>query len=178
MKRSPVATVVAVVVGSALFFVLGRFVRIPSPVLNIYISVQYGLLAFIAVLFGPVAGLLTGVAGHLLIDASQSSVHWSWIIASGVAGLIIGLSAKRIKISKDDFSVVKMGIFNLYQICAFVIACCIIAPVLDMIIYAEPAEKVFVQGVVAGLYDIVATTVVGTLLCLAYSKLKPSHKGK
>ena len=31
-KRSPVVTVVAIGIGAALFFVLGRFVAIPSPI--------------------------------------------------------------------------------------------------------------------------------------------------
>ena len=58
MKKSPVILVVAIGVGAALFFVLGRFVAIPSPVPNTNISTQYGLLAFMAALFGPVAGAL------------------------------------------------------------------------------------------------------------------------
>ena len=52
------------------FFVLGRFVAIPSPVPNTTISVQYGLLAFMAVVYGPVAGALIGLIGHALIDFS------------------------------------------------------------------------------------------------------------
>ena len=34
MKRTPVKTIVAISIGAALFFVLGRFVAIPSPVPN------------------------------------------------------------------------------------------------------------------------------------------------
>ena len=43
-KKSPVVTIVAIGIGAALFFVLGRFVAIPSPVPNTNISIQYGLL--------------------------------------------------------------------------------------------------------------------------------------
>ena len=57
MKKFSVRTIVAIGIGAALFFVLGRFVAIPSPVPNVNISVQYGLLAFLAAVFGPVAGL-------------------------------------------------------------------------------------------------------------------------
>ena len=39
--------------------------------------------------------------------------------------------------------------------------------------YAEPANKVFTQGVVAGIINIVTTAVVGTLLCAAYAAAKP-----
>ena len=61
MKNNSVRTIVAVGIGAALFFVLGRFVAIPSPVPNTNISTQYGLLAFMAALFGPVAGALIGL---------------------------------------------------------------------------------------------------------------------
>ena len=55
-KNFTVKTVVATGIGAALFFVLGRFVAIPSPVPNTTVSIQYGLLAFMAAAFGPVAG--------------------------------------------------------------------------------------------------------------------------
>ena len=39
--------------------------------------------------------------------------------------------------------------------------------------YAEPANKVFVQGLVGGLANIVTTAIIGTLLCVAYAATKP-----
>ena len=48
-----------------------------------------------------------------------------------------------------------------------------VAPVLDIVIYAEPAAKVFVQGLTAGLINIVTTAIVGTLLCAAYAAARP-----
>ena len=44
MKNSNSKTFVAVGIGAALFFVLGRFVAIPSPVPNTNISLQYAVL--------------------------------------------------------------------------------------------------------------------------------------
>ena len=67
MKKLSVKTIVATGIGAALFFVLGRFVAIPSGVPDTNISVQYGLLGFIATVFGPVAGLLAGLIGHFFI---------------------------------------------------------------------------------------------------------------
>lgn len=69
-KKSPITTIVAIGIGAALFFVLGRFVAIPSPVPNTNISTQYGLLAFMSVIFGPIAGALIAFVGHALIDMS------------------------------------------------------------------------------------------------------------
>lgn len=44
-NKNSVKTVVAVAIGAALFFVLGRFVAIPSGIPNTNISLQYAVLA-------------------------------------------------------------------------------------------------------------------------------------
>ena len=172
-KKSPVVTIVAIGIGAALFFVLGRFVAIPSPVPNTTISIQYGLLAFMAALFGPVAGILIAFIGHALIDFSYGwGIWWSWVIASGVAGLVMGLGAKKINVEKS-FGTKEIVTFNITQVLAHLIAWGIVAPVLDILIYSEPANKVFLQGLVGGLANIVTTAIVGTLLCVAYAAAKP-----
>ena len=69
MKKLSVRSVVAIGIGAALFFVLGK-VSIPTPVPNTYISLQYAIQAVFATLFGPIAGQLTmgrGGAGLLLL---------------------------------------------------------------------------------------------------------------
>ena len=173
MKKSSVITVVAVGIGAALFFVLGRFVAIPSPVPNTNISIQYGLLAFMAGIYGPVAGFLIAFIGHALIDASYGwGVWWSWVIASGFAGVITGLASKKLGLADGDFNGKKAIVFNVFQIVAHILAWGVVAPVLDIVIYAEPVEKLFAQGLVAGIGNIVTTAVVGTLLCFAYSKTR------
>ena len=172
-KKSPVVTIVAIGIWAALFFVLGRFVAIPSPVPNTTISIQYGLLAFMAALFGPVAGILIAFIGHALIDFSYGwGIWWSWVIASGVAGLVMGLGAKKINVEKS-FGTKEIVTFNITQVIAHLIAWGIVAPVLDILIYSEPANKVFLQGLVGGLANIVTTAIVGTLLCVAYAAAKP-----
>ena len=50
-NNNSIKTVVAVGIGAALFFVLGRFVAIPSPVPNTNISLQYAVLALLAVMY-------------------------------------------------------------------------------------------------------------------------------
>ena len=174
MKKSPVRTIVAIGIGAALFFVLGRFVAIPSPVPNTNISLQYGLLAFMAAIYGPIAGCLIGLIGHALIDFSYGwGIWWSWVIASACFGFLIGLVSKRISLSDGEFGKKDILRFNLFQLVSHVIAWGLIAPVLDIVIYAEPANKVFVQGLVGGISNIVTTAIVGTLLCVAYAAAKP-----
>ena len=75
MKKFSVKTIVAIGIGAALFFVLGRFVAIPSPVANTTVSVQYGLLAFLAMVYGPVAGALVGLSATLSLTSAQAGAY-------------------------------------------------------------------------------------------------------
>ena len=174
MKKFSVKTIVAIGIGAALFFVLGRFVAIPSGVPDTNISIQYGVLAFVSAVFGPIAGLLAGLIGHFFIDFSWGwGVWWSWVIASAFFGCVMGFVAKKLKIEDGIFEKKDILVFNIAQVIAHLLAWAVIAPVLDIVMYAEPANKVFLQGLVSAGINIVATAVVGTLLCLAYAKAKP-----
>lgn len=173
MKKFSVKTIVAIGIGAALFFVLGRFVAIPSPVPNTNISVQYGLLAFISIVYGPIAGALVGLIGHALIDFSFGwGIWWSWVIASAVFGLLVGIAAKVLKM--DEAEVGKRGLikFNLSQIISHVICWGAVAPVLDILMYNEPLDKLFAQGLTASIVNAVTTAIVGSLLCVAYAATK------
>lgn len=171
MKKNNVTTVVAIGIGAALFFVLGRFVAIPSGVPNTNISLQYAVLALLAVLYGPVAGGLIGFIGHTLIDLSWGgSPWWSWIIASAFVGVVIGLVAKKIKLSEGAFGKKEIITFVLANVAAHLIAWVVIAPVLDIVIYAEPVEKLFLQGSMAAAANILTSVIVGGLLAAAYAK--------
>ena len=64
MKNDSVQKVVATGIGAALFFVLARFVAIPSGIPNTNIAFQYAVQAVFAVLYGPVVGCLSGFIGH------------------------------------------------------------------------------------------------------------------
>ncbi len=173
MKKFSVKTIVAIGIGAALFFVLGRFVAIPSPVPNTNISTQYGLLAFISVVYGPIAGALVGLIGHTLIDFSYGwGIWWSWVIASGVFGLLMGFAAKVLKMNQADMG--KMGLikFNIAQIVCHAFSWIVVAAVLDILMYSEPVDKVFLQGLVGGAANAVTTVIIGSLLCIAYAATK------
>ncbi len=174
MKKFGVKHIVATGIGAALFFVLGRFVAIPSGIPNTNISLQYGILAFIAAVFGPIAGLLAGLIGHFFIDFSYGwGVWWSWVISSAIFGCIVGVFANKLKIEEGQFEKSDIIRFNIGQVVAHLLSWAVIAPVLDILIYGEPANKVFVQGLVSAGVNIVTTAVVGTLLCVAYSAAIP-----
>ena len=104
-NKNSVKTVVAVAIGAALFFVLGRFVAIPSGIPNTNISLQYAVLGLLAAMYGPVAGGLIGFIGHTLIDLSWGgSPWWSWVITSTFVGIVVGLFAKKLNVNEGEFS--------------------------------------------------------------------------
>lgn len=174
MKKISVKTIVATGIGAALFFVLGRFVSIPSGIPDTNISIQYGVLAFISAVFGPIAGILAGFIGHFFIDFSFGwGIWWSWVIASAIFGFAMGFVAKKMKIDEGEFGKKDIITFNIAQIICHLAAWVVVAPILDIVMYAEPANKVFVQGLVSAGINIVATGIVGTLLCVAYAAAIP-----
>lgn len=73
-------TLVATGLGAALFTLLFMFVKIPTGIPNTEIQTAYGIGAFFAALFGPIAGFLIAFIGHALSDAVQyGSPWWSWV---------------------------------------------------------------------------------------------------
>ena len=173
-KKFSVKTIVAIGIGAALFFVCGRFIAIPSPAPNVSITIQYGVLGFMAAVFGPIAGVLIGLIGHAFVDfAAGWGIWWSWVIASGVFGLLMGFACKKINLDDGVCGKKEIVRFNVCQVICHVICWGVVAPVLDIVIYAEPIEKLFAQGLVSGISNAVTTAIIGTLLCVAYAKAKP-----
>jgi len=169
-----VKTIVAIGIGTALFFVLARFASIPVFA-NTTLTFQYALLAFFAVLFGPIAGLLIGLVGHILTDLNFGwGLWWSWIIVSGIVGFAFGFVMKGVNVENGEFLTRRAIIqFVVGTTIVHLLAWGVIAPVLDILIYAEPANRVFTQGLIAFAGNAITTSVVGTLLLIAYSKAKP-----
>ena len=170
-----IKSIVAIGIGAALFFVLGRFVSIPSPVPNTTINIQYGILGIFSVIYGPLVGAVSGLIGHILIDLSWGSPWWSWIIASAVYGAVVGFSQKKLNIENGVFGGKEILLFNLFQISGHIISWIVIAPVLDILIYSEPVEKLFAQGLTAAIANSISTAIVGTILLIAYAKTRISE---
>ncbi|GAA0335006.1 ECF-type riboflavin transporter substrate-binding protein [Bacillus carboniphilus] len=164
-------TIVAIGIGTAVFLILGRFASIPSGIPNTNIETSYAFLGLMSIIFGPIAGALIGFIGHALKDMIMwGSIWWSWVVVSGVVGLCIGLAWRKINIQSGDFGKKQIITFNVAQVLAQAFGWFLVAPVLDILIYAEPANKVFVQGLVAGASNMVTVGVIGTLLLAAYAK--------
>jgi energy-coupling factor transport system substrate-specific component len=171
-KSIPVKTLAAIGIGAALMFVLMRFVAIPSGVPNTNINLGIAVLAVFAAIFGPLAGFLIGFIGHTLVDLTRNDIWWTWIIADALYGLAIGLFWKLYRIEEGAFGIKQCVIFNGIQIAANLVAWVAIAPTLDILIYQEPADKVYLQGITAAAVNIVTVLILGSLLAFGYSKTR------
>ena len=172
-NKFSIRTIVAIGIGAAVFMILGRFGSIPTGIPNTNIETSYAYLALMSILYGPAAGFLIGFIGHGLKDLVFYGMPWfSWVISSAVVGLIIGLAWKKVRVNDGDFGVKQIILFNITQIISNVVAWFIIAPTLDIVIYMEPANKVYIQGAIGGVSNMITVGILGTLLLSTYSKSK------
>lgn len=173
MKKFGIRSVVAIGIGTALYIVLS-LVSIPLGFIpNTAIQPRAALLALIAAIFGPIVGAAVGFIGHALSDAFQyGSVWWSWVFPDAIFGLLVGIFASKFKIEKGGFEKKQIILFNIVQVVGNAIAWILLAPIFDILIYAEPANKVFTQGVFAFIGNIITVGVLGSILAVSYSKVK------
>ena len=164
--------VVATGSGTALFVALTE-VQIPVGFIpNTSLQPRAALLAFFAAVFGPVAGGIIGLLGHALGDALfYGSVWWSWVFPDALFGIIMGLFATKFAIKEGNFNKKNTILFNVVQVIANLVAWGALAPALDILIYAEPANKVFTQGICAFAANIIIIAILGTLISVAYTKI-------
>ena len=173
MKNNSIKTVVATGIGAALFNIVGTLINIPTPIPNTNIQLQYAVIALFAVIYGPTVGFFSGFIGHALKDALQyGSPWWTWVLVSGLIGLAIGLLAKKINIEKSPLTVKDYVWFNAVQIIANVVGWALIAPYGDILIYSEPASKVFAQGILSAAINSLTIAIGGSLLLAVYSKTR------
>lgn len=167
--------VVAAGIGTALFVLLTE-VQIPLGFIpNTALQPRVALLAFLAAVFGPVVGGVVGLFGHALGDAFfYGSIWWSWTLPEAVTGIAIGLLVSKFAIKEGGFDKKAIVLFNVVQVVAQAVAWIVVAPVLDIVIYAEPVDKVFAQGFWAWLGNIIIAGILGTLLAVGYSKISGS----
>jgi energy-coupling factor transport system substrate-specific component len=89
-----------------------------------------------------------------------------------VYGLVIGLFWKVFSIEEGGFTVKKIVLFNVIQVVANAVTWIGVAATLDVLIYAEPADKVYLQGVTAALLNSAVVLVLGTILAVGYSRTR------
>ena len=170
-KKFGIKEVVAIGIGTALFVVLTE-VQIPIGIPNTSLQPRMAVLAFLSAIFGPFVGAIIGLLDHALGDAVfYGSVWWSWVFPEAVVGIAIGAFAKKFAVKEGGFDKKNIILFNLVQIVANAAAWILVAPVLDIAVYAEPASKVFLQGAFAFLGNIIIIGILGSLLLVGYSRV-------
>ena len=116
-KGLSVKSVVAIGIGAAIYVILARFTSIPTGIPNTNIEIVYPFLALLATIYGPVVGFSVGFIGHALGDfLMYGQTWWSWVLATAVLGLIIGLYGMRLDLDNGVFTVKQMVGFNVVQI--------------------------------------------------------------
>lgn len=172
MKNNSIKAVVATGIGAALFVIIGIFINIPLFA-NTSIQLQYAVQAFLAVLFGPAVGFFTGLIGHMVKDMFAGyGIWWSWVIPSGLVGLSIGFLKNRLRVEQGLFTAKDVLTFNTVQVIINIIAWGIVAPLGDIVIFNEPASKVFVQGLLASVANALTIGIGATILLAVYAKTR------
>lgn len=148
--------------GIAMFFVIGKFVAIPTPIPNFALFLQFAVLLVFGFYYGPAVGLTIGFFGHLLIDLTAGYGIWmSWIVSSAVFGLVIGLASKLVNYLGNPYKPIKMIIFCLLVTLGGVVCWILIAPTGDILFYQEPYDVVYLEGVIAFVSNVVTSLIIG-----------------
>ena len=133
-EKMSVKTIVAIGIGSAVFVILGP---------NTNLETSYPFLALMSVVFGPVAGGLIGLIGHTLKDfTTYGSAWWSWIICSGIIGIIFGFAGRKMDLQHGEFTTNDMVRFNIFQAFGNIVVWGLIAPSLDILIYSVYTRRI------------------------------------
>ena len=82
----------------------------------------------------------------------------------------------KLRVEEGEFGAKDIVKFNVFQVVGNVISWVIVAPVLDIVVYAEPVNLVFTQGAVAAVLNSIAAGLIGSILLVLYSKTR-SKKG-
>lgn len=170
-------TVVAIGVGAALYASLSFFQIPVGP--NTSFRIAIAVLAIIGAYYGPLAGFAVGFIGHALNDMLlYGSVWWSWVFLSAVLGGVIGLIYL-----DQDFSIrdgmfenkhiVKMLILTLVGL----VLASLCAYIGDVFFYGEPANKVWIQIIIASVSNAIVLAVLGIPAVVLLAKNNQKHTG-
>ncbi|MGF1723831.1 ECF-type riboflavin transporter substrate-binding protein [Photobacterium nomapromontoriensis] len=165
-------TVVLIAIGAALYGI-GGLPMFGIPVFaNTTLKPAMAVLALFGVLFGPLVGFLVGFIGHWVTDLFAGWGVWiTWVIGSGIVGLVIGLYPKLTK------QRIEKGQFSTFDFCLFVFLAFVgnvvgygCSAFLDAILYAEPFTKVLVQLTIIAAGNTLLIAIVGHFILTSVAK--------
>ncbi|KRM05224.1 MAG: ECF-type riboflavin transporter substrate-binding protein [Liquorilactobacillus ghanensis] len=175
-KTDSIQSVVATGIGAAIIFVLMKFVAIPTGIPNTQVNVAEGFLPLLAAIYGPITAGLAIFIGHALNDfVTYGSPWWTWVIVDGLVGVAFGFLKNKLQIQAGALSVAKLVWFNIYQVIVNFIGWVLLAPTGDILIYHEPAGKVYIQGLTTWVVNSLSVAIIGTILLVLYSRTRTKH---
>ncbi len=168
-------SVVAIGIGAALYATLSAISIPVGP--NTSFRVAVALLTIFGALFGPLVGFLVGFIGHALNDLIMwGSVWWSWVFLSAFIGLFAGVITLDPTFNVEEGSVTKFHITKMYiySIIGMIVAGAA-AYLGDVVFYGEPANKVWIQILLATATNFSVTALVGIPVVITLAKRKKKH---
>lgn len=162
-----------ILLGILFVILIGQGVRFDTCVENTQVTLAYAGLAVIALLTGPVVTPIVAFGAHFLSDGlTYTTVWWTWIVAEGVFGLMLGLIAARLDLLKHPFSWSCLLQFNIWQGIANLLVWGLIAPLGDFLVYQSGWEYVLMQGLVAAFWNFIVIGIFGTAFVYIYHIIK------
>ena len=169
MKLS-LKSAVFLVIGSAVFAVLDSFMGINTALPQLQITYAYAFLSFVAVVWGPWAGALTGLLGTAISFGFQWYLDLTTITGNCAYGCLLGLMTREIDIKNGFFDRKEMKLFNEEQIIANIVCCLVLQPIQRMIMNSQPIWYLMRAGIWTCLSRVFSVALLGTLLLAAYAK--------
>ncbi len=165
-----VKMVVVTAIGAALYG-LGGLIGIPIFA-NTTIKPAMAILALFAGVYGPIVGFLVGFLGHWITDLFAGwGVWFTWVLGSGIVGMIIGLFPIITKRRLDDgiFGGKEVGIFIGLSFVGNFIGY-MVSAVLDYFLFSEPLNKVVTQQLLIATVNTIVIAILGSLLMMLIAK--------
>jgi energy-coupling factor transport system substrate-specific component len=165
-----VKTVVIIAIGAALYG-LGGLISVPVFA-NTTIKPAMAILSLFAGMYGPVVGFLVGFLGHWITDMFAGWGVWpTWMLGSGIVGIVIGLFPMLTKHALDTGSFASKQI-GLYILLAFIgnFVGYSVSAILDFLLFAEPLNKVVTQQLIIAFSNTIVIGTLGSLLMFLVAK--------
>lgn len=169
-------SVVAIGIGAALYAAVS-FIAIPiGP--NTSFRIAIAILTIFGAIYGPIVGFLVGFIGHALNDAlAWGSVWWSWVFLSAILGLFAGFvtldkSFNPLKGLIEKKHIIQMYVYSFISI----FAASLVAYAGDVFLYGEPADKVWIQIIIASISNFAVIAIVGIPAIIVIAKTNKSRK--
>ena len=160
-----------ILIGVLIFYVFSAYLGLLLPTYRMGVSISSAWLTFIAVVLGPIAAGLVAFFGQILSGVGSHTIWWTWVIADGIYGLLLGLLVHRMAFDSVKLNNRRFWIFNLWQVIANILVWLIIAPLGDMWVYGSFPRLVFMQGAINMSLNIGANATIGILMIMVYQRI-------